>query len=375
MPGLPFTAGLGLVSLVPSGEDRHVLAHCDSDADQLHIVRESTSRCNEKSPVCCDLPKQSTRQGKERHAIVRKRSGLAPTWSFRYKAVPVCRFGAANDVGGTMSAPGQADHAGVAGTLRQKARSLHSPYHDDRRRPGIPPPASPRPNSWRRPLLCHEIGRRADPNSLASDRFVCLPRPCRADLYAALAEQGVLPTPRLMTLRQFSSDSRGTRRRGSRVDAVTGSLGQGLSVGAGSAIGARWKIGRALYVLTGDGDRRKANVWKAAASPDTTGSTIGSACRRQRARAKADAPCIDDDTNVFRRKFEAKGLGRRRSWMGTTWLRSDCGARSARATSGRPFAVYRTHRQRARDQLLADKDGWHGKPVPMSTSWKSAGGT
>ncbi len=58
-------------------------------------------------------------------------------------------------------------------------------------------------------------------------------------LYAALAEAGVFPESRLMTLRQFSSELEGhPTPRIPGVDAATGSLGQGLSVGAGLAIGA-----------------------------------------------------------------------------------------------------------------------------------------
>src|ERR1039457_4844124 len=43
----------------------------------------------------------------------------------------------------------------------------------------------------------------ADPNSLASDRFVLSKGHAAPILYAALAEAGVFPVSRLMTLRQF----------------------------------------------------------------------------------------------------------------------------------------------------------------------------
>ena len=81
---------------------------------------------------------------------------------------------------------------------------------------------------------------RSNPNSLASDRFVLSKGHAAPILYAALAEAGVFPISRLMTLRQFSSELEGhPTPRIPGVDAATGSLGQGLSVGSGLALGAR----------------------------------------------------------------------------------------------------------------------------------------
>src|ERR1700722_4172736 len=49
----------------------------------------------------------------------------------------------------------------------------------------------------------------ANPNSLASDRFVLSKGHAAPILYAALAEAGVFPVSRLLTLRQFSSELEG----------------------------------------------------------------------------------------------------------------------------------------------------------------------
>src|ERR1700733_11362830 len=107
---------------------------------------------------------------------------------------------------------------------------------------------------------------RANPNSLASDRFVLSKGHAAPILYAALAEAGVFPISRLMTLRQFSSELEGhPTPRIPGVDAATGSLGQGLSVGAGLALGARFQKSDArIYVLMGDGEMAEGNVWEAA---------------------------------------------------------------------------------------------------------------
>ena len=78
------------------------------------------------------------------------------------------------------------------------------------------------------------------PDAPTNDRFVMSKGHAAPILYAALAEAGVFPVGRLMTLRQFGSELEGhPTPRIPGVDAATGSLGQGLSVGLGLALGAR----------------------------------------------------------------------------------------------------------------------------------------
>jgi len=105
-----------------------------------------------------------------------------------------------------------------------------------------------------------------NPNSSDSDRFVLSKGHAAPVLYAALAEAGVFPASRVMTLRQFSSEIEGhPTPRIPGVDAATGSLGQGLSVGAGLAIGARMdKSPTRVYVLLGDGEMAEGQIWEAA---------------------------------------------------------------------------------------------------------------
>src|SRR5205807_9664966 len=86
-------------------------------------------------------------------------------------------------------------------------------------------------------------------------------------LYAVLAEAGYFSTDLLPTLRQIGSPLEGhpNRRRLAGVEASTGSLGQGLSIGIGEALAARLD-GRdsRVYVMTGDGEIEEGQVWEAA---------------------------------------------------------------------------------------------------------------
>jgi transketolase len=86
-------------------------------------------------------------------------------------------------------------------------------------------------------------------------------------IYAALAERGYFPVEELMTLRQVNSRLQGHPVQGLTpgIEASTGSLGQGLSIGIGHAIAGRLD-GRHFrtYVLLGDGECQEGQVWEAA---------------------------------------------------------------------------------------------------------------
>src|SRR5271167_2537173 len=105
-----------------------------------------------------------------------------------------------------------------------------------------------------------------NPNSPEGDRFVLSKGHAAPVLYAALAEAGVFPESRLMTLRHLSSELEGhPTPLIPGVDAATGSLGQGLSVGAGLAIGARLnQSATKVFVLMGDGEMAEGQIWEAA---------------------------------------------------------------------------------------------------------------
>jgi transketolase len=204
----------------------------------------------------------------------------------------------------------------------------------------------------------------ANPTSLGSDRFVLSKGHAAPILYAALAEAGVFPVSRLMTLRQFSSELEGhPTPRILGVDAATGSLGQGLSVGAGLAIGAR--IGKSparVYVLHGDGELAEGNVWEAAAFAGHYGLENLVALADINALGQSQHTMYEHDTEVYRRKFEAQG------WAAEVIDGHDLAAvvsalDHARATRGRPFAIIARTDKGHGISFLSGKDGWHGKAL------------
>jgi transketolase len=86
-------------------------------------------------------------------------------------------------------------------------------------------------------------------------------------LYAVLAEAGYTPVEQLNTLRKLGSIYQGhpDKRFLPVLEASTGSLGQGLSIGLGMALAARLD-GRPtrVYVVLGDGEIQEGQIWEAA---------------------------------------------------------------------------------------------------------------
>src|SRR5579859_6846913 len=179
-----------------------------------------------------------------------------------------------------------------------------------------------------------------NPNGPESDRFVLSKGHAAPLLYAALAEAGAFPVSRVMTLRQFSSELEGhPTPRIPGVDAATGSLGQGLSVGAGLAIGARLdKSPTRVYVLLGDGEMAEGSNWEAAEFAGHYGIDNLIAICDINALGQSERTMYQHDMDVYRRKFESEG------WATQVIDGHDMAAvigalDQARATRGRPFAV------------------------------------
>ncbi|OLC32952.1 MAG: transketolase [Candidatus Rokubacteria bacterium 13_1_40CM_4_69_5] len=88
-------------------------------------------------------------------------------------------------------------------------------------------------------------------------------------LYAAMARAGDFPEDQLITLRKLGSPLQGHPDRTTLpgIEAATGSLGQGLSISLGIALGlkmAGWPA--RVYCILGDGEIQEGQVWEAAMS-------------------------------------------------------------------------------------------------------------
>jgi transketolase len=107
----------------------------------------------------------------------------------------------------------------------------------------------------------------ADPSWEGRDRFVLSKGHACPAMYAALSARGYFPREELFTLRFLHSRLQGHpyAPKTPGLDATTGSLGNGVSVGLGMALAARIKkLDYRVYVITGDGELGEGLIWEAA---------------------------------------------------------------------------------------------------------------
>lgn len=99
------------------------------------------------------------------------------------------------------------------------------------------------------------------------DRFILSKGHACPIVYAALAELGYFPKEELFTLRKLGSRLQGhpDKQLTPGIEMSTGSLGQGLSVANGLALGLRLNRKKVkVYVLIGDGESQEGQIWEAA---------------------------------------------------------------------------------------------------------------
>ena len=110
----------------------------------------------------------------------------------------------------------------------------------------------------------------SNPSDLKRDRFILSKGHASALMYCVLARAGYFPEEKLQEYRKIGSElflSGHPHPKTPGVEIASGSLGQGLSVGHGIALGARVDgLDYNVYVVLGDGEIQEGQIWEAAMS-------------------------------------------------------------------------------------------------------------
>ena len=106
-----------------------------------------------------------------------------------------------------------------------------------------------------------------DPKNPDRDRFLLSKGHAALVQYAALSLAGYFPQSELKNVKSLGAMLQGhpdmTKTPG--IEANTGSLGQGLSIANGMALGLRLDgSSRRVYVIVGDGEQAEGQIWEAA---------------------------------------------------------------------------------------------------------------
>ena len=107
------------------------------------------------------------------------------------------------------------------------------------------------------------------------DRFVLSKGHCVPAQYYCMARAGFFPASQLLTLRKLGSPLQGHPDRMALpgIEAATGSLGQGLSVSMGMALGLKLAgKGARVYCVMGDGESQEGQVWESLMSGPKLGA-------------------------------------------------------------------------------------------------------
>lgn len=105
-----------------------------------------------------------------------------------------------------------------------------------------------------------------NPNFAGRDRFILSKGHASPLLYSVLAEHGMFPKDELTTFRKIHSKLQGHPSKGyvPGIEASTGSLGQGLALGCGIAMGLKLDKNNAnVVVYMGDGELQEGSCWEA----------------------------------------------------------------------------------------------------------------
>ncbi len=202
-----------------------------------------------------------------------------------------------------------------------------------------------------------------DPHDPANDEFVLSKGHGAPLLWALYAEAGLIPFKSLLDLRKITSDLEGhPTPRMPWVKAATGSLGQGLSIGAGIALAQRFDRSPArTFVMLGDGECAEGGVWEAANFAAHEKLKNLCAIVDVNGLGQSDWTMFGHDAQAYARRFKAFG------WdthvINGHNIDDIVEAFKKIGKQGKPTAILAKTIKGKGVSFIEDKNGWHGKAL------------
>lgn len=205
------------------------------------------------------------------------------------------------------------------------------------------------------------------PHLPGNDRLVFSKGHASPLLYAMLHAAGVIDEEHLLTYRKLGSDLEGhPSTRLPWVDVATGSLGQGLPIGVGMALGARLSGSPArVWVLCGDGEVAEGSMWEAFAAAADFG--LGNLCAIVDVNRLGQTGPTRYEWDTAAYAAQIGGFG----WHtveidGHDPAQIDRAYAEAEHEGSRPTAILARTRKGKGVAAAEDKEGLHGKPLDES---------
>jgi len=204
-----------------------------------------------------------------------------------------------------------------------------------------------------------------NPRDPSSDRIVLSKGHAAPILYAAWAEAGLFPVEELMNLRKIDSDLEGhPTPRLNFIDVGTGSLGQGVAVGAGMAyVGKNFdKADYRTYVVVGDGESAEGSIWESlhfAGHYKLDNLCVIFDVNRL---GQSEATSLQHEMDTYRKRLDAFGFNA--LVVDGHDVEELCKAfNEAATTKGKPTAIIAKTYKGKFFPNIEDLDNWHGKPL------------
>ena len=204
-----------------------------------------------------------------------------------------------------------------------------------------------------------------DPKNAANDRLIFSKGHASTLYYAILRAVGAISDEELLTYRKFGSMLEGHPTPIIPwVDVATGSLGQGLPIGVGMGLAAKFldRLPSHVWVLCGDSEMAEGSMWEAfehASHYELDNLTAIIDVNRLGQRGET---MIGWNSGVYVERARAFG------WNaievdGHEVEEIDRAYKQAEETKGRPTVIVARTIKGKGVKAVEDKEGWHGKPL------------
>lgn len=200
-----------------------------------------------------------------------------------------------------------------------------------------------------------------EPDFPNNDRLIFSKGHASPLFYALWLAAGVITDEEMMTYRQFGSRLEGHPSiRFPHVEAMTGSLGQGLSIGVGMALNARLdKLPYQTFVLLGDSEMAEGSQWEAlqVAAHYSLDNLMGILdVNRLGQRGET---MVGHDLKKYRERIEAFGW-KTETVDGHNLSDILCGYEKLLASSGQPTMLIARTLKGKGVSFIENKNGFHG---------------
>jgi transketolase len=211
-----------------------------------------------------------------------------------------------------------------------------------------------------------------DPKYIYNDRLIFSKGHASPLYYAQFHAAGQVKYEELLTLRKIDSNLEGhPTPRFKFVDVSTGSLGQGLSVGLGMALGIKYykkamnsfpEREPMVWVLLGDSEVAEGQVWEAmeVAAFHKVNNLVGILDVNR--LGQRGATMLEWDLGTYKKRVEAFGWNAVVVEEGND-LEAVQKAFNQLPKNDKPTMIIAKTQKGAGISSVADKDNWHGKPL------------